>query len=65
MSIRPALWMQQIVATNRCCLRIRKQSERIPGFAGKVQRNSRFIDADSNGTYTGLLELRELFLYAS
>lgn len=65
MSIRPAFWVKQIVTTNSFGVGVRKQSECITGFAREIQRNSRFVHADSNGPYASLLELRELFLYAS
>lgn len=57
--------MQQVVTADCGCIRIRKQRECVTGFAREILRNRWLINADSNRTYTGLLELWKLLLYAS
>lgn len=65
MSIRTAFDMQQVVTADCGCIRIRKQRECVTGFAREVERDAWFVNANSNGTYTGLLEFWKLLLYAS
>jgi hypothetical protein len=48
-----------------CCIGVGKQSESVTGFAREVLRDLWLVDANGNGTYTGLLEFWKLLLYAS
>lgn len=65
MSVWAAFDMQEVVTADCGCVRIGKQSEGVTGFAREVLRNLWLINADSNGTYTGMLEFWKLLLYAS
>ena len=65
MSVRAAFDVQQAVTPDCGRIRIREQSKGVTGFAREIQRNFRLVDADGNRTYTGLLELWKLLLYAS
>lgn len=65
MSVWAAFDVQQAVTPYCGRIRIRKQSKGVTGFAREILRNFRLVDADGNRTYTGLLELWKLLLYAS
>jgi hypothetical protein len=63
--VRPAAFVQQVVAADGFSLRIGQDSKGIAGLIGQVARDFRCVNADGYRTNTGGFKLFQVFLDAS